>query len=196
MSNSVTYRSRSAWVSAGVTIVIVLALVIQTLSTGSLKSDLVAIAWGTFAITCAYLLFIHPKVEIFDEGISITNPFQKMTVGWERVDAIEARYTMSILVAGKRIYAWAAPAPGRYHARTIHPTEVKGLDIGFNGEIRPGESPRSDSGQASYIAKTRLREFEEKALVGCESAVAFNYLGLAIAGGSLFSALIFYALGL
>jgi len=195
MSNVIRYRSRSAWFSAGVTIVIVLALVLQTIVVGNLKADLIAIAWGTFVISSAYLLFIHPKIEIFDEGITITNPIQKITVGWHRVEAIEARYTMSIEVAEKRIYAWAAPAPGRYHSRSIHPSEVRGMDIGVAGQIRPGESPRSESGQASYIAKLRWREFQNRTIPGCEIAVSFNFVGVGVAIGSLASALIFYALG-
>ena len=195
MSNVFSYRPRTIWLSAGVTAFIVLALVVETIATRGLKADLVAIAWASFVLSSAYLLFVHPKIEIFDEGIRITNPLQQITVGWHRVETIEARYTMSIQVAGKTIYAWAAPAPGRYHARSVHHTEVKGMDIGFNGEIRPGESPRSDSGQASYLAKLRLKEFEEKGLIGCESKVSINYLGAGIVMGSLIISLAFYALG-
>jgi hypothetical protein len=193
-SNVFLYRPRTIWLSAGVTAFIVLALVIETIATRTLKADLVAIAWASFILSGAYLLFVHPKVEIFDEGICITNPLQQVTVGWHRVEAIEARYTMSIQVGGKTIYAWAAPAPGRYHARSVHPSEVKGMDIGFDNQIRPGESPRSDSGQASYIAKLRLKEFNEKGLTGCESHVSINYRGAGITLGSLVIALAFYAL--
>jgi hypothetical protein len=110
MSNVILYRSRSAWFSAGVTTVIVLALVIQTFAAGSIQGDLIASAWGIFVISASYLLFIHPKIEIFDEGIRITNPIQRIQVGWDRVEAIEARYTMSIQVAGKRIYALGSPS--------------------------------------------------------------------------------------
>jgi len=194
MNNVYRYRPRTIWLSAGVTAFIVLALVAETIATRGIKADLVAIAWASFVLSSAYLLFVHPKIEIFDEGIRITNPLQQITVGWHRVESIEARYTMSIQVAGKIIYAWAAPAPGRYHARSVHHTEVKGMDIGFNGEIRPGESPRSDSGQASYLAKLRLKEFNEKGLTGCESQVRINYRGVGFAIGSLIIALTFYAL--
>jgi len=194
MSNVFLYRSRTIWLSAGVTGLIVLALVIETIATRSFKADLVAIAWASFILSSAYLLFVHPKIEIFDEGIRITNPLQQITVGWHRVETIEARYTMSIQVGGKTIYAWAAPAPGRYHARSVHSSEVKGMDIGFDNQIRPGESPRSDSGQASYIAKLRLKEFNEGGITGCESAFRINYLGASFVIGSLITALAFYAL--
>jgi hypothetical protein len=194
MSNVLLFRPRTVWLSAGVTAVIVVALVIETIATRTLKGDLIAIAWGAFVLSADYLLFIHPKVTVFDEGITITNPLQTITVGWHRIQSIDARYTMSITVGGKVIYAWAAPAPGRYHSRSIHHTEVKGMDIGFNSEIRPGESPRSDSGQISYIAKLRLKNFEELRLTGCESTVNTNYLGATTLLGTLALALIFYAL--
>jgi hypothetical protein len=194
MTNVLRFRPRTVWLSAGVTAVIVIALIVETVATRGLKGDLIAIAWGSFVLIADYLLFIHPTVTIFDEGITITNPLQKITVGWHRVESIDARYTMSITVGSKVIYAWAAPAPGRYHSRSIHHTEVKGMDIGFNGEIRPGESPRSDSGQASYIAKLRLKNFEELGLTGCESEFTTNYTGAIALIASLAIALIFYAL--
>lgn len=195
MSNVLRYRPRSVWLSASVPALIVIALIVETIANRGLKGDLIAIAWGSFVLISDYLLFIHPTVTIFDEGIIITNPLQTITVGWHRVESIDARYTMSITVGGKVIYAWAAPAPGRYHSRTLHESEVKGMDIGFNGEIRPGESPRSDSGQVSYIAKLRLKNFEELDIEGCESDVTTNYLGAGLLIGSLAIALIFYALG-
>jgi hypothetical protein len=192
MNNLVTFRPRTVWLYAGIVAVIVLSLVIQTIATQGIKADLVVIAWGTFIMSGTYLLFVHPKVEIFDEGITITNPLQKITVGWQRVETIDAKYTMSIQVGGKVIYAWAAPAPGRYHSRSVHAADIKGMDIGFEGEIRAGESPRSQSGQASYIAKLRLKEFEASGIEGCESSLEINYIGAALVIGSLVIALSLY----
>jgi hypothetical protein len=193
MNNLVTFRPRTVWLYAGIVAVIVFSLVVQTIATQGIKADLVVIAWGTFILSGTYLLFVHPKVEIFDEGITITNPLQKITVGWQRVETIDAKYTMSIQVGGKVIYAWAAPAPSRYHSRSVHTADIKGMDIGFEGEIRAGESPRSQSGQASYIAKLRLKEFEASGIKGCESSLKINYSGAAILIGSLVIALTFYA---
>lgn len=193
MNNLVNFRPRTVWLYAGITTLIVLSLVVQTIASGGIKADLIAIAWGTFILSGAYLLFVRPKVEIYDEGITITNPLQKITVGWQRVENIEAKFTMSIQVGGKIIYAWAAPAPSRYHSRTVHSTDIKGMDIGFEGQIRAGESPRSQSGQASYIAKLRLKEFEASGIKGCESSLEINYNGAAILIGSLVVALAFYA---
>jgi hypothetical protein len=55
---------------------------------------------------------------------------------------------------------WAAQTPGRYHSRTIHSSEIKGLQL--DGFIRPGESPRTDSGVATYLCRTRLAAFRDR----------------------------------
>jgi hypothetical protein len=102
---------------------------------------------------------------------------------------------MSITVGGKSIYTWGAPAPSRYHARSVHPIEIRGLGLGNTDLIRPGESPRSDSGAAAYYARTYLQNFRSKNLIGCDSQVLINYRGALIAVISLAIALAFYSLG-
>lgn len=142
-------------------------------------------AWAIFAATIIYLILHRPSVELFDEGIRITNPIDQITVGWQRIDSIEAQYAMSIVVGNKVIYAWAAPAPGRYHGRTIHASELRGMSNGVDGLIRPGESPRTDSGAATYLARTRLNSFRESMRSdGLASAVTINKTGLALLIGS------------
>ena len=156
-------------------------MVIQTFFMSDAHGCISATIWGTFVATLSYLILHRPKVELFDEGIRITNPFDQITVGWQSVDSIDAKYTMSIQVANKVIYAWAAPAPGRYHSRTIHPSEIKGMDIGIGGLIRPGDSPRTHSGAAAYLAIMRLKSFQSSGSVnGCDSSVAVNKNGMTI----------------
>lgn len=156
-------------------------MVIQTIFSSDLHGCVVAASWGTFAAVLSYLILHRPKVELFDEGIRITNPFDQITVGWQRVESIDAKYTMSIQVGNKTIYAWAAPAPGRYHGRTIHSSEIRGMDIGIDGLIRPGDSPRTHSGAAAYLAIMRLKSFQSSGSInGCDSSVAVNKNGMTI----------------
>jgi hypothetical protein len=58
---------------------------------------------------------------------------------------------------GNKIRIWCAQTPGRYHSRTVHSSEIRGLHI--DGYIRPGESPRTDSGVVTYLLRTRLIAF-------------------------------------
>jgi hypothetical protein len=191
MSNSQVFRPWSGYVMAGIVFLISAILCIQLIFEADLHGIVTGIAWGCAASWLAYLIFIRPKVTLFDQGITITNPFVAITVGWQSVEEIEARYCMSILVGERQIYAWAAPAPGRYHARTVHSSEIKGLKIGADTLIRPGESPRTHSGVATHLAKLRLEKFQRTAgAQGCETQVIFNIGGVAILTLSLCAGLL------
>ena len=146
----------------------------------SLSTKIDAGLWGATVMWSAYLLFIRPCIIFYDEGLTIVNPFTTHTIGWDMVESIEAQYTMGLQLRGRILRAWAAPAPGRYHSRGLHPSEVKGMKIGYDGLIRPGESPRSDSGQASYLAKLRLEAFREGKFQAVRPSEKANYFGIAL----------------
>jgi len=179
-SNTDLYRPRSVYASIAVTAFIVIGLVAESVKHGTILERVDALLWGAVVLTGAYLLFYRPCVIYFDEGITIINPFKSQTLGWDIVESIEAQYTMGLQVKGKIIRAWAAPAPGRYHSRSLHPSEVKGMKIGHDGLIRPGESPRSDSGQASYLAKLRLEAFNASSIEPAAASEAINYRGITL----------------
>lgn len=161
-----------------VTYVMSALMVITMAWHGEQRDALIAFAWAAAVSSMAHLVFWRPRVILFDEGITIVNPFLTITVGWDLVDAIEAKYTMSILVADKTIHAWAAPAPSRYHSRSIHETELRGMRFNDQTMIRPGESPRSHSGVATFLARAKLANFRERNLVGAASKVDFNTFGI------------------
>ena len=81
-------------------------------------------------------------------------------------------------VGGEKIYAWAAQAPGRYHSRTVHATEVRGLQIPDTNSMRAGESPRSHSGVAVALARIRHGAFAKSQTVGATYRSDFNVTGL------------------
>jgi hypothetical protein len=89
---------------------------------------------------------------------------------------------MYIQVAGEKIYAWAAQAPGRYHSRTVHASEIRGLKIPDLQNMRPGESPRTHSGQALALARIRMEAFhatgDNSTRGACDYRTEFNRNGL------------------
>lgn len=181
MNNIDCFRPRSSVFAALTLYFVILVLAIQSFSSGSWNERLTSAIWSSFAATLVYVILHRPMIELFDEGIRITNPFNQITVGWQRVESIDAKYTMSIQVGEKTIYAWAAPAPGRYHGRTVHASEIKGMDIGAAGFIRPGDSPRTHSGTAAYLAILRLKAFRDsESTNGCESRVDINRFAISI----------------
>jgi hypothetical protein len=73
---------------------------------------------------------------------------------------IDVRYALTIVTPAKRITSWAAVAPGRYHARTVHASELKGYRLSNQVQIRPGESPRTSSGEAAQLCRLRFEAFD------------------------------------
>lgn len=151
-----------------------------------LSGGLPTITWGLFACCMLYLLFIHPKVEFGDEGLVIVNPFDRITLGWHEISLIDSKYTMYVIhePTGKKFHAFAAQAPGRYHIRNVHPTEIRGMKLSDKGSIKAGESPRSNSGIAIAIARNRFMDFNQ--LSSAQKLVfskEFNRLGTIITCG-------------
>lgn len=155
MTNGQTFRSRTSYA---------LAAIVYFITLGSLASVVVAQDWANLGAataaailvcTSAHLMFWRPKVEIGEDGILLVNPLRTIRIGWQLVEDIDTRYALTVVVAGKKFSAWAATAPGRYHARSIHASELKGIDT-VDGAIRPGDSPRTLSGAAAFVARQRL----------------------------------------
>ena len=181
------YRPRSSYFFAGAIYILCAGIIGQSFFSEAPRGIAITIAWSLVISYIFHLNFIRPKVTFFDEGIRITNPLREITIGWDQVEDISARYSMYIQVGGKKIYAWAAQAPGRYHARTIHPSEIRGMKIPDTYNMRPGESPRTHSGVGVALARIRLEAFHSRADGGaCDYRSEFNRNGL-IALTSLFA---------
>ena len=145
---------------AYISYLLVIGYNLQTVLASGLRASITTITWSALIAAGIYLLLHKPSVEIFDEGVRIHNPFTTVTVGWQHVDVVEAKYSAFLqLNSGEKITIWSAQAPGRYHSRTVHSSEVKGLNL--TSIIRPGESPRTDSGVVTYLCRTRLKSFRD-----------------------------------
>ena len=190
VTNLDIFRTRSSFVYAWTIYVTAFTISALTLSDGNWIKTMQTIAWAVVASLAAYLIFIRPKVLFFDEGISIVNPFNELTVGWHQVQSIDSRFSLSITTDGEVMHAWAAPAPSRYSARGIHPSELRGLPQSGQGSIRAAESPRSLSGAATIIARLRHENFlNNPGIQRISKEVIFNSQGVLLFLSSLIFAL-------
>lgn len=181
MSNGQTYRPVSGIVFAGVVFALAVFTVATLLFFGTVEEILGALAWGTFACSAAWLIFLRPKLEIFDEGVIVTNPSTKISIGWQAVDYIETRYALTFVVGGKKVAAWAATGPGRYHSRNVHRSDIVHYDIERAGMLRPSDSPRAASGEAAILCRARLDSFiQNDSSKGLQGAVKFNAVGVTV----------------
>lgn len=179
MSNVETFRPKSGYVWFALTVVLSLGLVSEALVRGDYRNAFVSALFGGGITIGGWLLFVRPKVDVTDHSITITNALSETTVGWHDVQQIETRFCMSITVEGKRIYAVAAPAPSRYHARTIHPAEIKGLTFDNPNDLRAGDSPRTHSGVAAQIARRRWLAYNREGGIEAVESSTKRTLGLA-----------------
>ncbi len=168
-------------------------MVIQSILIGTLHQGLTSIAWGVLIGMGVYLVMHRPKIILFDEGITIVNPLRNITVGWDKVENIGAKYTLTISFDNRTINAWAAPASGRYSARALHSSDVKGLGIEANGSVAAAHSPRSDSGAAIYRARMRYENFLARGSNSdITTSIIFNKRGVFIIGCASLSCIILY----
>jgi len=179
VTNLFSFRPTSAWVMAGVVVFFDLLFVVQVLfyGDGSWFTQFTLIA---ASLILTWLLFVHPRVLIYDEGITIVNPFITATIGWAEVDEIETRYALTVFSGNAKVVAFAAPAPGRYHARTIHKSEFRGVEHDRDFGVRPGDSPRTHSGAAALVARTRLENFKTRGGTSARRQGKFNVTGTAL----------------
>lgn len=161
MTNVEFFRPKTAVFTAFCAYGLMMLSVLQPSVTGDFIDALRMFAVSVVISVLVYLVIHRPSLEIGDEGVIINNPLTKIRIGWQDVLEIETRYSLTFHTHGKRYAAWAALAPGRYHHRTVNPYEVKGLIPSSTTLIRASDSPRSDSGAASYIAKLRWSNFNK-----------------------------------
>ena len=180
MTNPEIYRARSSYFFAAFIYFLCAGISAQSFFVETLDSFNATLSWSLLICYLFHLGFIRAKVTIFDEGITITNPLRETTVGWDQVQDISVKFSMYISVGGEKIYAWAAQAPGRYHSRTVHATEVRGLQIPDTNSMRAGESPRSHSGVAVALARIRHDAFAKSETVSATYRSDLNVTGLVI----------------
>lgn len=191
VTNPYVFRSRSSYVWFSITALLLSFMVIEAvLVEQSSSSRVSSLAFAVAIGLGSYLLFLRPKVIVFDEGVTIVNPITVVTIGWAEVDAIETKYTMSVQRDKEIVHAWAAPAPGRHHRRSVDPGEMRGVGHSGHEIIRPGDDPDTLSGAAAAIARRRWQEFTRSNAASAAYRKHTNYAGVVILVGSALTALL------
>lgn len=162
---------------AGIIGVVAIVIAVQLLLETNQSYLALGLAACSLTLVLAWLVFIRPKLDLFDEGLLIVNPYNSIAASWDQVEEIDTRFGFNVTIGGKRYHAWAAPSPSRYQARYLHQSDFRGLDIETAGGVRHTDSPKSHSGSAAYLARDRKAKFR-----GGESyrRVQLNLAGLTL----------------
>lgn len=178
---------------------IALTAIVGLIALSILISDwqnLAAWAWSTFMVSLTWLGLVRPKLVVADEGVAVVNPISRVEIGWQDIEELDTKYSLTIVTKdNRRFVSWAAPAPGRHHARTVRGAEFKGIGVAAenvkDGLIKAGESPRSLSGQAIAICRLRIIAFTRAGNIeGLTFAKRLELNNLLVVGASLAAALL------
>ncbi|GAA1992637.1 PH domain-containing protein [Microbacterium pumilum] len=162
MAPPVTFRPRGGAILAAIAIAICaigLAYVAVTEGVVSLVTwawPIVAVAWG------AWLLYIRPSVRVTDGFVEVRNIVRTYRVPWGDVEDIDSRYALTIqTVDGRRIRAWAAPAPGARQAMTTRREEVTRTP-GEGDTRRPSDARGTSSGDAAEVVRRAFETYQRE----------------------------------
>jgi len=104
VNNPQIFRPKSGYIFAGMALWIVATMLyLQIIDYGFNFGLIIASIWGALVCSICYQIFIHPKVVFFDEGVEIVNPFAHHLIGWQDVEQIDTRYTLSIKTLGNEV---------------------------------------------------------------------------------------------
>jgi hypothetical protein len=159
VKNTEIFRPKSGFVASIFGYLLLFGAILQSIFTRNIQDLFWTTLVCTFIGIFIYCVIQRPRLEIADEGIKIINPISSRYLGWGEVTQIETRYALAFHTSSKILTSWAAVAPGRYHHRTIHPTEMRGIVSRDTTLIRASDSPRTDSGAAAYVARQRWEQF-------------------------------------
>jgi hypothetical protein len=165
LSNPTVFRPKSSLITLGAFYLFILGMNISAWYTSSIRTctEMAFISVALALLT--YLAYGRPKIIFFDEGLTIVNPTESVTLCWAEVEGIDTKYTLRIQTRDRNIGAWAAPGPSRRQAKkafsdgAANRINTKGLGIDPAMPISPADLAETHSGGAAAIARYRLTEY-------------------------------------
>jgi hypothetical protein len=158
----VTFRPRGgvvlAWIAIGVCAAGLVAIVVTDGPAG-----LVAWGWPVVAVAwLAWLAYVRPRLVVTDGFVEFVNPLRTHRVPWGDVAEIDSRYALTLRTHdGRRIRAWAAPAPSARRALLTRREEVSRTP-GEGDTRRPSDAEGTESGDAAAIVRRTLERYRRE----------------------------------
>ena len=159
MPEQVTFRPRGGQIVAWTAIAIcALGLVYIAVTEG--VPSLIVWAWPIVLVAwLAWLLYIRPYVHVNEGFVEIGNAFRTHRVPWGDVADVDSRYALTIQTSsGRRIRAWAAPAPSVRQAVATRREEVSRAP-GEGDTRRPSDAEGTASGDATALVRRTLDQY-------------------------------------
>jgi hypothetical protein len=190
MSAKYVYRPTSSWIYLGLILATEIVVTYSFISANHV-ADSLWFATNSLAFDFLFWVFVvKPKIVFTDESISLTNPFQSVQIGWDRALEFKTQYSFTVQTSVGDFRSWAATAPGRFMARSMRDSDLRGTGLAERKVISPADSPRTDSGVALILALKRRTEATANGTAGNDITKRVHWFSCAAAIASTLTLLL------
>ena len=110
----------------------------------------------------AFALFWFPSIAVAEAEVTVRNVFSTVHVPWPAIQRVDTKWALTLyLPGGKKVAAWASPAPNRYAAQVGASKDTKLAAQGQGGAIRPGDLLETPSGAVAFVIRSHWEDLRE-----------------------------------
>ena len=126
-------------------------------------ASLARYAWGAlFVAVAAFAAFWFPSIAVAEHEVTIRNVFSTVHVPWPAIQRVDTKWALTLyLPGGKKVAAWASPAPNRYAAQVGPSKDAKLAAKDQGGAIRPGDLLETPSGAVAFVIRSHWDDLRE-----------------------------------
>lgn len=157
-----TFRPLFGRVLAVIVGVVVLVGLAGVIVTGD-PAALVRYAWAPLLIGVgAFAAFWFPSISVAEHEVTVRNVFSTVHVPWPAIQRVDTKWALTLyLPGGKKVAAWASPAPNRYAAQVGPSKDARLAAKDQGGAIRPGDLLETPSGAVAFVIRSHWDDLRE-----------------------------------
>ena len=120
-------------------------------------------AWAPLFIGVgAFAAFWFPSIAVAEHEVTVRNVFSTVHVPWPAIQRVDTKWALTLyLPGGKKVAAWASPAPNRYAAQVGPSKDAKLAAKDQGGAIRPGDLLETPSGAVAFVIRSHWDDLRE-----------------------------------
>lgn len=187
MEHPYVFRPRSARLTAIAMVGIACFAAAAHVAAEGLHAAAPTLGLATLASAVGIYAYWLPCVRVGDSHVEVANVLRTVSVPFARVILVDTRWALELhLDTGRKVSAFAAPAPGTMAARNFSADDLKGLpsETFVDSTARVGDSPRVASGQAALVVRTALAAWRATGLDNGETVERHANIGAIAAIGA------------
>ncbi|MDF1479506.1 PH domain-containing protein [Leifsonia sp. H3M29-4] len=117
-------------------------------------------------IALAFALFWFPRLDVAEHEVTVVNVFVTEHVPWPAIQGVDTKYALTLhLPGGRKVTAWASPAPNRYGAQVGASSETRLAARDGMTSVRPGDLPSTPSGAAALVIRSHWEQLRDDGLL-------------------------------